>query len=395
MPNGYYEPGTAAVEDCYALPASVDNSGTYMYVGTGASAEAYRSFVRYQMDIPSAAIIDEAYMYAYIDAKVGTPTSPIIDLVDTNNSADYTSNPYASAVVNAGDATSVAFAELNTVAAVNWAKSSSIKGLVKHFIDGKCAGGGYTSGNYMGLRLSGGGANSNYARLVQSNYASGVFAVFLLVAYHTDYGKCAKFVQVAASGDDTWNKSDDGSTNRSTEASSAFGADSAKTPVKRRAFMRFSLAPTAAQWGVPKSATLYAAYFVGMAQATGTGSFTPTIQVLSDESSFSSGMAYSRGVIGSAINLPDGYINVKQKTWSATLATMVSARIAEADYDPAGAGNYPYIGFRIGEGDAGSGEQKYLSTYDSTAGHIAPILVVCYESPYADLRRKRVYTTTD
>ncbi len=374
MANGYYPCGAANEEDTGCNSTGSNNAATDAWLGKGTYIERY--FARFLLDIPAGATIDHAYLYVYNYNTTGAPGDPNVNLVDDNDCDNFSSNPYTRTLCSAGGGAAIAWSGFS--GAATWNKSPDIAAQIQYFVNGSCTGGGYASGQYIGLALTAdGAATNNYHDVTTSNYSSGVLGPFLVVAWTLAGGKCTKIAVVAGTDDDTYNISNDTTNDRTAETIGIVG-QVAKSGNKYRSFLRFNP-------GVPKSATVDNAQLIICADGSNTDSvaFNAGIQALDDESTFT-GNVYARAVIGgTATNwaIATGAWGLKAKTLSPDFAARITDRITQADYDPAGAGDYPYIGIRIGYGDAAANyESRQYYSYDAGTDVFKAILVIAYEA---------------
>ncbi|MFA5238281.1 MAG: hypothetical protein WC476_01060 [Phycisphaerae bacterium] len=368
MPNGVYQLNTANEHDCQSYSGGYDNSGTYTIVGN-LNGNDYRTWLRYVLDIPADAVIDDARLYSWVAGQTGNITAKVY-LVDDNDCDAFSANPNSRSVVGSGNAGPITWSGLGSAAASTWQISPSLAAQVQYFVNGSCTGGGYVSGQYIGFRITADGESNNiYKQLVQSNYGSGILGSVLLVAYHTANGYATKFVSVSAQGNDTYNISTDTTNDRKAETTLIAGEDGSSN--LNRIFLRFNA-------GIPANATIQDAYLISFAASTASAAFTASLATIDDESVFL-GNVYTRGLIAgqTAVNWScDGTWAINGYHITPPFPNPIQYRVNQADYNPIG--ENPYIGIRIGEGDANAkNEMITLASYDHTTLE-SPVFIVYY-----------------
>jgi len=382
MANGYYRIA-ASGDDCEATPSGWNYNTTYLREGNVAGT-IYRTFLRFALDIPDGAVIDDARLVMWQDGTYSNSdvTGTIISLLDEDDCADFTaSNPYSRTVCSSPAA--VAWADIYGIDD-SWRQSTDIKTLVQGFIDRA----GYGTGQYMGLRLSAdGGSSGQYWCSVQWDYGANQRRAMLVVAYHTvdETGKAVIFREVAASGDDTWMDSND-TASRSTEVQIEFGASDEKTPIMERAFARWSLAASGNQVEVPAGTTIDNAIAVMVSLLTNTNAFTAKIGALEDESEFTATGTgiYNRAIISGETDWAPASGDDRGIHPTSDFAARVQERTDQtgaSGYDPDGTGDQPYLGIRIsyGTGTSRNYRRQYASQ-DHTA-QFAPLLILRFDYP--------------
>ncbi|MEW6555090.1 MAG: hypothetical protein AB1384_12485, partial [Actinomycetota bacterium] len=364
MANGVYRPGSAADQDCQATSSAYDNSGNNAYIGNANSTDnQYHAL--FNLDIPKDATIDSAYLYLYCDNRLGTVNGSVT-AEDSDDASAYTSNPYSRSQIG----TSVTWnGMLPTV--WEWDKSPDIKTVIQAIVNRS----GWASGNAIGLVVTAPGLGSNnYVRTIQSNYGGKIYPV-LIVEWHT-LTKYVRASTIAASADDTYNKDNDTTDNRSA-AFARFGHDGTNS---FRAFFRFN---AKVHKGSDVTSIDGAHLIVAADSQLDTTGWYGSIGTLEDESSFPSGSSvYSRSLISGQTA-----VNWSVEGWSAEgvyvspdIANPISYRVEQEGYDPDGSGDAPYIGIRIDQGDANAkNEYRNICAYDRTGlGDFLPTLVVAY-----------------
>jgi hypothetical protein len=174
------------VEKTYNVTASADDTHT---TGKGAngytdienrfgqgSGTVHRLFFRWSIDVPDGATIDSAYLWIQASLEDTGAFTSYIRLMDQDSCADFTSSPH-----NLATTGSVSWS-MPSFVADTWYSSPDLKTLVQSFIDRA----GYSSGNYLGLRLDEGDANGD-DRWAYLRDQGAAYAPKLVVTYSYGY----------------------------------------------------------------------------------------------------------------------------------------------------------------------------------------------------------------
>jgi hypothetical protein len=202
--DGLYPTATGNDQDCWSHDATYSNSANEAYVGNYGGNANGRWYARMgPLDIPAAATIDEARLIVMANGGAGTVGNMDINLVDTDTNAGcpvFDKAPQGDASFPLWTDGTVAWAGF-TAGAYIWNISPDIKTLLRRAISKA----NYLSGTtYIGFALMKDGLSSgNYNVITQSQYGTGAFGAFLLVAYHLPGGNSAKFIAIAGTDDDT------------------------------------------------------------------------------------------------------------------------------------------------------------------------------------------------
>ncbi|MBN2582733.1 MAG: PKD domain-containing protein [Planctomycetes bacterium] len=148
--------GTAAAESAtYQVAASADdtradssnNYYNFASVYWPCSSASTMGYLRWAIDIPAGATIDSAYLEVYVTSTYSTASTVQMQLLDYDNCPAFSSNPYSWSVTGSP----VSWTQ-SSWTANSWNSSATdsvdLKTIVQAFIDR----GGYSSGNYLGLR---------------------------------------------------------------------------------------------------------------------------------------------------------------------------------------------------------------------------------------------------
>lgn len=372
--NGIYCIADAAAEDCQSASGAYDNAANNAHIGNYGGTVS-RFYCRMALDIPPGAQILEAKLRFFVDLSGGTLPSSEIRLLNTANQGQFTANPWSDSYVSSGDGGPISWTDLNASAVDKWCESPDLKNMIQFFVNQGT--GNYQSGNYIGLCVASDNATTNnYRSVIQSQYAVANAWVILLVSYRHS-SKCVEFSEVVASADDTYSVDD--AEDHVTSTSLIFGMNDAKNTDDNETYMRFKMKY------LPKSATLVSAY-VGVIAVTQLGTaFNALIGVTGTEGSY--GANENRAFTSSVTwALDSTQWNAGGGWFSPTLTTPIGFRIAEADYDPNGSGNNPYIGMSIKQSDAGQDEYRTIGAYDYNPG-VAGAMVLAVAWTPATVRR--------
>ncbi|MBN2581633.1 MAG: hypothetical protein JXL80_01095, partial [Planctomycetes bacterium] len=219
--------GAAAADSAqYQVSASADDtsalSGTNLYtsgvVYTPYSNTDRRAFWRWPISIPAGATITSATLQIRSDGSAGDANASTmrLQLVDSDSCPSFTSNPYGASVT----AAYVDWTLPGTWTANAWYESPDLSSLVQLFIDR----GGYTSGNYLGLR--GEQVSGLWKRSYQYDNAAANAAV-LTIGYTTG----ANEPPVADAGEDQYPEDADGNNSETVTLDGSGSSDSDGTIV--------------------------------------------------------------------------------------------------------------------------------------------------------------------
>jgi hypothetical protein len=364
MANGLYQ--QAAAEDhqncCFTSYGQAHPTTGKIVIGNYDASNCWREVVRFALDIPVGATIDSAYLFEKKESIAGLTINynPDLGLLDQNNVQSFVGAPaYSRDVVSAGIAAPINWSAWYSDGNFRWARSPDLKAMVQYFVEGHCAGGAYAPGQYIGFMLrSDSTPTAEYFQASPNEWQNAAYTglgPFLVVSWsHPTMGVRVSACPVMATGDDTYNSAAITADNH-TSAYNRWGTPKGETSCV-----------TGIRWapGIAKAATINAAVIIGIAATSDVGAFTAQIGTLEDESTF--GTVQARAIIGSETAWPadTGQVNgAVMKT--PDIAARIAERTVQADYDPVGAGDAPYVGIRIRGGDSDAeGEARVFLSVD-------------------------------
>ncbi|MBN2583416.1 MAG: PKD domain-containing protein, partial [Planctomycetes bacterium] len=163
----------ASADDTYCTESASSYTSTTMYWPYTTTDR--RTFLRWPITIPDGATIVGAYVKVRSTGSSGDwgPSTVRLEVVDSDSCGSFTTNPYSFSVMTGY----LDWQLPGTWTSGQWFRSGNIATLVQAFIDR----GGYTSGNYLGLRAE--WAAGQWKQVYQYNNAPADGAI--LEVYYT------------------------------------------------------------------------------------------------------------------------------------------------------------------------------------------------------------------
>ena len=213
----------------------------------------------------------------------------------------------------------------------------------------------------------------------QWDYGSSDACAIIFIAWHHDaLGQGCNYWSVAGTDDDTWNSSDD-SNDKTSEDGGRFGQieDGNKSTSEEYSRVAF-------RWQtdtIPAGATINNAQIVMWADATDSTACDAQIGAMTSCNAFGAGeYAAMASFIGAAYTWSSVTAWTVECVYATpNIATQVSNRISDGNYDPDGAGEDPWVAIAIrDDGDKNNANaHREVAFYDDTTMP-EPYLVVCY-----------------